>query len=81
VKFFAVLPRNDMSNDIGVWHDDRSMYLVVHTGLKCCNGPFWVYFEGPIYLEVYYIESYRDINQTGARTVYLIVRIIKVQVL
>ena len=34
----AEVLRNHRSNDLGVWYDDRSMYLVVHKGLKYSSG-------------------------------------------
>jgi hypothetical protein len=40
VKLTAAVLRNHRSNDLGVWYDDISMYLVVHKELKFCNRGF-----------------------------------------
>ena len=36
--FSSAVLRNHSYNDLGVWYDDRSVYLVLHKGFEVCTG-------------------------------------------
>ena len=68
MKLTAAVLRNHRSNDLGVWYDDRSMYLVVHKELKFCNRGFAIAIEslgrGSFFLQKK-ILFWSDSNETS----------------
>jgi hypothetical protein len=46
---------------LGFWYDDRSMYLVLHKGLKFCPGAPLGIFWGAYIVGGFTIESYGEI--------------------
>ena len=65
--FYLLLFFLSVTLNLGVWYDDRSMYLVVHKGLKVCTGAtllLCVILRGLNSLGST-IESYGDLVSSG----------------